>query len=144
MTVSEIKYQLIQIRIIQQQYKLAVDKAIQYDELISAPRGTSFGGKNVPTASRENTTEDKYLLALSYHEKVRTLEAEMLVTRARAERFISTLEMQSEKEVITRRYIMCQTWERTADEMNYSVKQVCRIHNKALKKMSLNVKPDMC
>ena len=144
MTVSEIKHQLIQIRLIQQQYKLAADKARQFDELISAPKGTSFGGENVPAASRGNATEDKYLLALSYHEKVRALEAEMLLTRARAERFISVLEMQSEKEVITRRYIMCQTWERTADDMNYSVKQVCRIHNKALKKMSLNVKPDMC
>lgn len=116
---------------------LAAEKARQYDMMISMPKTT--GPENAPGA-KKNGTENRYLLALSYHEKVAALEADMISARESAEKYIALLEMQSEKEIITRRYLMCQTWEKIADAMNYSIRQVTRIHGKALKKMSLNVR----
>ena len=37
-----------------------------------------------------------------------------------------------QKEVLYRRYILCQTLERIADKMNYSYMQICRINGRAL------------
>lgn len=64
---------------------------------------------------------------------------DMIRARQRAERLIATLDHQHEKEVITRRYLIHQTWEEIADVMHYSGRQVFRVHDRALKKMSLNV-----
>ena len=137
MTAEETKQELIRIRVTQQKYMLAAEKARQYDMMISAPRPTSF--ENAPDP-KKNGTENKYLLALDYHEKVTVLEAEMIAARESAEKYIALLEKQSEREIITRRYVMCQTWEAIAETMNYSIRQVTRLHGKALKKMSLNVR----
>ena len=137
MTAGEVKQKLIQIRVTQQKYILAAEKARQYDMMISAPRPTSF--ENAPDP-KKNGTENKYLLALDYHEKVVALEIEMVQARTSAEKYIDLLDKQAEKEIVTRRYIMCQTWEAIAEAMNYSIRQVTRLHGKALKKMSLNVR----
>lgn len=137
MTVGEIKQELIRIRITQQRYMLAAEKARQYDMMISVPRSTDTG---IASASKSNATENKYLLALDYHEKVVALEIEMVQARTSAEKYIDLLDKQAEKEIVTRRYIMCQTWEAIAEAMNYSIRQVTRLHGKALKKMSLNVR----
>jgi DNA-directed RNA polymerase specialized sigma subunit len=48
----------------------------------------------------------------------------------------------TEKEVITRRYIMGQSWETICNTMRYCQRQIMRIHKRALEKlekMSLNV-----
>ena len=137
MTVQELKKDLLHIRVTQLRYRLAVDKARQFDDLICAPKGVGFESHNA--SSRTNSSEEKVMLAIAYHEKALLLEADMLSARERAEKYISVLTLQSEKEVITRRYLMCQTWEQIADVMNYSCRHVERIHSKALKKMSLNV-----
>ena len=83
-------------------------------------------------------------LASEYHRQAAALEAEMIAARKIAEKYVTLLKLQSEREVITRRYLMCQSWEKIADMMCYSERQVIRIHNKALEKMSLNVTDDKC
>ena len=138
MTLSEVKQILIQTRIAQQEYSLAVSKARQYDEMISAAKVSEFEPRAADDTGR-NTQEEKLIIALSYHERVRELEKAMTETRRKTDMLIDSLDMQSEKEIITRRYLICQTWEQIAEGMGYSLMQIFRIHNKALEKMLLNV-----
>ena len=57
MTVGEIKQELIRIRITQQKYILAAEKARQYDMMISVPRPTSYESTPDP---KKNGTENKF------------------------------------------------------------------------------------
>ena len=117
MTQTEIKRMLIQTRIAQMNYTLFAEKLRHYDLMT--------GGSDTISAE--------------YLKKLAELEKAMMETRRKTDALIDGLTVQSEREIITRRYLICQTWEQIADIMNYSVRQVTRIHHKALAKMSLNV-----
>lgn len=41
--------------------------------------------------------------------------------------------------ILFERYISCRKWEDIAEELNYTVRQIHRLHGRALQKMSLNV-----
>lgn len=45
---------------------------------------------------------------------------------------ISSVKDHAQRELLTRRYITCDTWENIAEKMNYSRAQVFRIHDKAV------------
>lgn len=135
MNYFDVKSELIQIRIIQQAYKLAKEKAYQFDDMIGNPKVSGFD-ERIQNSTGENALERKIVLALSYHESVKVLEDKMIQAREQCEMFISVLELQSEREVITRRYLMCETWESIASNMHYSERQIFRIHRKALTRLS--------
>ena len=63
--------------------------------------------------------------------------------REDAERYISCLRSFTEQDVLRNYYLAGMTWEEVAEVMGYDVRQIFRIHGKALKhlqeKMSLNV-----
>lgn len=44
---------------------------------------------------------------------------------------------ETEHEILTRRYIFCEKWYDIADEMNYSLQHIHRLHNSALKKINV-------
>lgn len=120
MTAQQMKRKLLEIRVAQQKYALAVETAEQFEKI---------GGRGKQA--------EKYRLSCA------VLEKDMLAARELAEMYIGLLESQAEKEIVTRRYVFCENWEMIADNMNYSMRQVIRIHDRALKKMSLNVKLDL-
>ena len=135
MTESEVKKRLISARIAQKEYALALEKANCFDMMISSPKSGGFGERSADSTGK-NKTEEKLLLALSYHEKAKALEQKMIDARRDVEEYITLLSLQSEREIITRRYLMCQTWEQIAASTGYSVRQTTRLHTKALEKIS--------
>lgn len=73
-------------------------------------------------------------------------ELEKKLIKARHERIViytdifdilENVENESYKELLAYRYLRGYTWERIADEMKYSVAQIHRIHNKALKELEM-------
>ena len=102
---------LIQIRAAQQKYMLAAEKVRQYEKMLSG-------------------ADD--MLLREYRKQVEECRKEMTETRIMAEEYIRMLDRQAEREVLTRRYLFCETWEKIASEMHYSMKQIQRIHKKAL------------
>ena len=116
MTAQQMKRKLLEIRVAQQKYALAVETAEQFEKM---------GGRG--------RQAEKYRLSCA------VLEKDMLEAREQAEKYIGLLESQAEKEIVTRRYLFCHSWETIADSMSYSLRQVVRIHDRALEKMSLNV-----
>ena len=137
MTVRDIRLKLLSARIIQREYALAKEKANAYDMMIAAPKVVDFESKAADSTGK-NAQEEKIIIALSYHERVKELEQKMIDTRKAVDNCISKLDMQAEREVITRRYLLCQSWEQIESAMGYSHTQIFRIHNKALEKMVLN------
>lgn len=111
---------LQRIRTAQQRYKLAAEVARQYEGVtLAAPADC---------------------LCERYRRQEELLRTKMTEARREADGLLELLgDHQTCREVIVRRYIFCETWEVIAEKMYYSVKQVMRIHDKALEIMSLNV-----
>ena len=72
--------------------------------------------------------------------KLADIEAELISVKAEAwdirreiTRTIRKVENAECQEVLRERYIEGETWERIAEEMNYSVRQIHNIHGKALR-----------
>lgn len=65
-------------------------------------------------------------------EKITNRIDELIDLREQIESRVSVIPEERQREVLHRRYILCQKWEEIALEMNYSYMQVCRIHGAAL------------
>ena len=48
---------------------------------------------------------------------------------------ISTLEIPAERILLRKRYIEGKRWEQIAEDMSYSIRQIHRLHSKALRKL---------
>lgn len=114
MTVKDVRDKLIRIRIAQQEYALFAEMSKQFDDL--------FLGECELTAV--------------YHSELASRGKVMIAARRRAESYVTLLDRHAEKEIIIRRYIMFQSWEKIAQVMYYSTRQVRRIHNKAIENIA--------
>lgn len=114
MTFGDVRDELKRIRIAQQDYALFADMAKQFDDF--------FYGECELTAV--------------YHSELASREKVMIATRRRAESYVSLLDRHAEKEIIIRYYIMFQSWEKIAQVMYYSTRQIRRIHNKAIENIA--------
>lgn len=66
-------------------------------------------------------------------------EREMAVRRYKEIREqIHTMQDETEKEILERRYLMCETWEKIAVSMNYNYRWVLRIHGRALNNFKIS------
>ena len=77
MTVRDIRLKLLSARIIQREYALAKEKANAYDMMIAAPKVVDFESKAADSTGK-NAQEEKIIIALSYHERVKELEQKMI------------------------------------------------------------------
>ena len=114
MTAKDVRDKLMQTRIAQQEYTLFAEMSKQFDDL--------FPGECELTEV--------------YHSELASREKVMIATRRLAESYVSLLDRHAEKEIIIRRYIMFQSWEKIAQVMYYSDRQVRRIHNKAIENIA--------
>lgn len=65
-------------------------------------------------------------------EKIDNKVDELVAIREEIFDAISKVENNAQREVLTRRYVIGETFEQIAVHMHYSYKQVCRIHGRAL------------
>ena len=136
MTVQEVKAKLNAVRTAYREYTLAREKAVQFREMIS---GTAQAFSDAPQSEHNgNGTENKYVTMLAYSEKASGKFYDYLLARLDAEKMIESLSNPDEREVVTRRYIMCEKWEDIAEKMHYSRRHITNIHGYALSKISLN------
>ncbi len=85
-------------------------------------RSGSYNGRVPPAVEKIFETENKIDADID----------QLVDLRKEIEMKIKVLPDGKQKEVLHRRYILCQTLERIADQMNYSYMQICRIHERAL------------
>ena len=140
MTTTEIKAELIKSRDAERAYRLARDKYIAYQQLLIGGKSVSYDDTGGTHEKNGNSVERAYCCLADYAEEAEKLMREMIAARQRAEVLIASVPDVVQREVLTRRYIIGQRWEDISESMNYSRRQITRLHGYALQSiMSLNV-----
>lgn len=135
MTVQEVKEKLGSVYVRYREYMLAEEKAEQFRDMISLP--APVDSSDTPRSeSGGNATESKYIAALWYSEQADRKFRDYMIARQGAEMIISGVKSSDEREILTRRYIMFQKWEVIAEKTFISLRQIHRIHGKALVNIS--------
>ena len=92
--------------------------AIQYDDM---PRGT-----NTRDLSDYAVAVESVQIEL-LHVRIKYFDAYLEISNA-----VEQMDDDREKDLLRLRYLLCLTWEGVADRMEYGVRQVHKIHKKAL------------
>lgn len=121
-------------------YQVAKKRAKRIQEEIDALRSSETSpvglGDGLPHGSG---TSDLSGYAARWDELMRELEAEkemQMVTYHEIWNQVKKIPNATEQEVLTRRYLIGQSWEKIAVEMHYSYRQIIRIHGAALQHFS--------
>ena len=140
MTTAIIKAELNQAREAERAYRLARDKYIAYQQLLIGGKSVRYDDTGGTHEKDGNSVERAYCCLADYAEEAEKLMQEMIAARQRTEVLIASVPDAVQREVLTRRYIIGQRWEDIAESMNYSRRQITRLHGYALQSiMSLNV-----
>lgn len=117
-------------------YQAAKKRAKRIQEEIDALRSSETSpvglGDGLPHGSG---TSDLSGYAARWDELVRELEAEkemQMVTYREIRQQIGMVPDPTEQEILSRRYLIGQSWEKIAVEMNYDYRYVLKLHGKAL------------
>ncbi|MBQ6712470.1 MAG: DUF1492 domain-containing protein [Selenomonadales bacterium] len=90
--------------------------------------------------SKENRTENTVARIVDLESDIRR-DTEKLVRRVEEIRTaIERIDDERCRVVLTKRYLTYMKWENIASEMHYSVKQIFRFHEKALRRIKITVK----
>ena len=121
-------------------YQVAKRRAEMIQEEIEELRSSKTSpvglGDGMP---RGSGTSDLSGYAARLDELMRELEAEkemQMVTYHEIWNQVKKIPNATEQEVLTRRYLIGQSWEKIAVEMHYSYRQIIRIHGAALQHFS--------
>lgn len=136
MTVQEVKARLSSVYIEYRAYKLAEEKCEQFRDLISCPAPVNFSTDTPPQEHSGNSTENKIVAALWYSEEVDKRFRSYIMTAREIEGIISGLKYYDQREVLTRRYIMFESWEDICQKMEISKSRMFHLHERAIKILS--------
>lgn len=138
MTVQEVKAVLNGARDSVRAYRLAKDKVNAYKQLLTSGKTARYESDGSTHEQNGNPIERAYCCLADYETELSNAVAEMVRCRKTAEKLISSVEDRTQREVLTRRYIIGQRWEDIAFVMNYNIRHIYKIHGAALQSMALN------
>lgn len=110
----------------------------EIEELRSSKTSPVGLGDGMPHGSG---TSDLSGYAARWDELVRELEAEkemQMVTYREIRQQIGMVPDPTEQEILSRRYLIGQSWEKIAVEMGYSYRNITRIHGRALQNFEIS------
>lgn len=99
-------------------------------------RAITYDPDGSKTASRKNGMEDAMIRVLDYEEHINAEISALTELRSKIEKEIFAVSDETLRELLTRRYLLYQKWEFIAEEMNYGVRHIYKLHIKALKAFS--------
>ena len=138
MTVQEVKAVLNGARDSVRAYRLAKDKVNAYKQLLTSGKVVRYESDGSTHEQNGNPIERAYCCLADYETELNNAVSEMVRCRKTAEKLISSVEDRTQREVLTRRYIIGQRWEDIAVRMNYSLPRVYQLHGSALNRIILN------
>lgn len=109
------------------QLREACRRAYELATLGSADRG----GEKVQT-SRQNTSENRFAAYVCYRERLEEEIEKLLKYRSKMMEVIERTKDCTYKSILIARYINCKSWEQIAEELNYNLRWVHRMHTRAL------------
>ena len=126
---------------LQQAY--TIDRQIRLDiQKLDSMRGALYGRAisydkdGSKAASRTNGMENSMIRVLDYERHVNEEIDRLTAKRTEIENDIYTISDDTLREVLIRRYLLYQKWELIAEEMNYGVRHIYKLHLKALREFS--------
>lgn len=138
MTVGEIKAQLNAVRETERRYRLAKDKYAAYRQLLIGGRAAGNNIGEPVRKTEKNFTEQAYCQLAGYEAEKDKMLDELVTARKRADKLIACVKDPTGREILTRKYLMCQRWEDIAQDMHYSSRRIFQLHRVALKNISVN------
>lgn len=99
-------------------------------------RAVSYDKDGSTSASKANGMEDSMIRVLDYERHINEEIERLTAKRAEIESDIYSVQDDVLREVLTRRYLLYQKWELIAEEMNYGVRHIYKLHLKALSAFS--------
>ena len=131
---------------LQQAYE--INRKIRLDiQKLEAVRASLYGrtvhyDPGMPSAgTRRNSIEIAIARVLEYEEQIDSEIDELTMKQQEIEQTIDIISDYSVlHEILTRRYLLFHSWKQIAQEMNYSERHIRRLHGRALRKLSLNVR----
>ncbi len=105
-------------------------RAINYDRI--GTRSSAGGGP-----------EEAIVRVVDYEDHINSEIERLSAVRSEIESRINSISGDVLREVLIRRYLMYQKWELIAEEMNYGVRHIYKLHAKALEEFSGMVLPKL-
>ena len=93
------------------------------------------------SGTHANNTENNivnYISALQgYESKLRTQITEMLIAKEKLKQIIENVPNYEHRQILYKRYICFEKWEQIAVDMNWSIRQVYKLHGRALENIEI-------
>ena len=135
MTREEVKAYLKQAFRLDRRISISIEKVNAMKSALHG-RATTYdsdGSAHVPSG---NSVESALMKVLAYEQRINK-EIDMLVDkRMEIEKTIKAMPDARLREILTRRYLLFQKWERIAVDMNTDLRWIHRLHNKAIDKLT--------
>ena len=107
----------------------------EQQEAFSKAIGVNYSATEKVQTSKRNTSEDRLINYASYSELIDNRVDELYAVKQEILQVINKVNDSVLRTLLIKRYINFQTWEEIACGMNYSYRQICRLHSKALSKI---------
>lgn len=109
------------------------------EEAFTAATSTTSNteGEKIQT-SQKNTSEAKIIRYTAYTEQIDRRIDELYRIKQEILEAVSAVENVTCRTLLFERYVMFKTWEKIAVDMNYSWRQVVRLHGKALREIKMS------
>lgn len=137
MTTNEIKTELNRAREAERAYRLARDKANAYKQLLMYGKAVRYENDSGTHERKGNPVENAYCCLADYDAEADRLFRELVCLRKYTEEIIAKVPDLTQREVLTRRYIIGQRWEDIAECMHYNLKWIYKLHGRALEKLTI-------
>ena len=140
MTVGEVKTELQKVRQARKAYRLAKDRADDFEQTIMCGKAVRYGGSGESHERRGNPVERAYCDIVSLKDDTEKYRLEYIAAFNRARHLIDLVADPVQREVLDRRYMRGELWEDIALHMNYSRRHINRLHGWALQSIARQTK----
>ena len=100
----------------------------------------SYGGEKVQT-SKKNVTERRFIAYADYSAKIDNRIDELYAIKTEIKAAINKLDDPLLRALLIARYVNMKTWEQIAEDLNYDLRWIYRLHGKALRAIESHYRP---
>ena len=120
---------------IDQEIRELVAERNPLEDRLGCLQGFDFGKPVVKSSGGRGSVEKLAIAVADDKEKIAGKIRELIAEKQRARTLIETRPEGKDRNVLVRRYILLEDWEKIAAEMGYSYRHVIRLHGEALRRL---------
>ncbi len=139
MTVKEVKQALQEARTAGLKYKELRKKAREYEQRLSDGKAVRYENDGSKLERDGNSVERGLCAAADYSAEADRAAQEFHKSYIKAGRLIYLVKDDKQRDVLNRRYLLCQSWGRIAREMKISRQWAHKLHDFGLEQISAKI-----